>query len=39
MKAIRFAAAGVAGMAELDMPEIAPGHALVRVRAAGLCHT
>lgn len=39
MKAIRFAAAGVAGMAELDMPQIAPGHALVRVRAAGLCHT
>lgn len=39
MKAIRFAAAGVAGMAELDVPEIAPGHALVRVRAAGLCHT
>lgn len=39
MKAIRFTAAGVAGLAELDMPKIAPGHALVRVRAAGLCHT
>lgn len=39
MKAIRFAAAGVAGMAELDTPRIRPGHALVRVRAAGLCHT
>lgn len=39
MKAIRFTAAGIAGMAELDMPEIKPGHALVRVRAAGLCHT
>ena len=39
MKAIRFTAAGVAGMAELEMPTIKPGHALVRVRAAGLCHT
>jgi threonine dehydrogenase-like Zn-dependent dehydrogenase len=39
MKAIRFAAKGVAGMAELVMPRIKPGHALVRVRAAGLCHT
>lgn len=39
MKAIRFTAAGVAGMAELDLPRIKPGHALVRVRAAGLCHT
>lgn len=39
MKAIRFAAKGVAGMAELEMPRIKPGHALVRVRAAGLCHT
>lgn len=39
MKAIRFTAAGVAGMAELDLPRVKPGHALVRVRAAGLCHT
>ncbi|MBN9218998.1 MAG: zinc-dependent alcohol dehydrogenase family protein [Mesorhizobium sp.] len=39
MKAVRFAAAGVAGMADLDLPGIRPGHALVRVRAAGLCHT
>lgn len=39
MKAIRFTAAGVAGMAELDLPKIKPGHVLVRVRAAGLCHT
>lgn len=39
MKAVRFAAAGVAGMADLDPPGIRPGHALVRVRAAGLCHT
>ncbi|QKD04346.1 alcohol dehydrogenase catalytic domain-containing protein [Mesorhizobium loti] len=39
MKAIRFAAAGVAGMADLEMPGIKAGHALVRVRAAGLCHT
>ena len=39
MKAVRFAAAGVAGMAELDTPKVKPGHALVRVRAAGLCHT
>ncbi|MER9139564.1 zinc-dependent alcohol dehydrogenase family protein [Mesorhizobium sp. M0830] len=39
MKAIRFTAAGVAGMADLDLPKVEPGHALVRVRAAGLCHT
>ena len=39
MKAVRFAAAGVAGMAELDTPKLKAGHALVRVRAAGLCHT
>ncbi|CAH2396447.1 zinc-dependent alcohol dehydrogenase family protein [Mesorhizobium escarrei] len=39
MKAIRFTAAGVAGMADLDLPKVKPGHALVRVRAAGLCHT
>ncbi|TGQ70857.1 zinc-binding dehydrogenase [Mesorhizobium sp. M00.F.Ca.ET.186.01.1.1] len=39
MKAIRFSGAGIAGMAELDLPDIAPGHALLRVRAAGLCHT
>ncbi|WP_027057333.1 alcohol dehydrogenase catalytic domain-containing protein [Mesorhizobium loti] len=39
MKAIRFAAAGVAGMADLETPGIKAGHALVRVRAAGLCHT
>ncbi|CDX40295.1 Alcohol dehydrogenase [Mesorhizobium sp. SOD10] len=39
MKAIRFAAAGDAGMAELEMPAIRPGHALLRVHAAGLCHT
>ena len=39
MKAIRFTAAGVAGMADVDLPRIKPGHALVRVRAAGLCHT
>ncbi|BCG74008.1 zinc-binding dehydrogenase [Mesorhizobium sp. 113-1-2] len=39
MKAIRFAAAGVAGMADLEMPRMKAGHALVRVRAAGLCHT
>jgi D-altritol 5-dehydrogenase len=39
MKAIRFTAAGVAGMADLELPKVKPGHALVRVRAAGLCHT
>lgn len=39
MKAVRFAAAGVAGMAELDTPRLKAGHALVKVRAAGLCHT
>ena len=39
MKAVRFAAAGVAGMAELETPKVRSGHALVRVRSAGLCHT
>lgn len=39
MKAINFSAMGVAATAELPMPTLAPGHALVRVKASGLCHT
>jgi 2-desacetyl-2-hydroxyethyl bacteriochlorophyllide A dehydrogenase len=39
MKAIHFTGLGLAGLADLGEPELAPGHALVRVRASGLCHT
>ncbi|WP_288191839.1 zinc-dependent alcohol dehydrogenase family protein [uncultured Phyllobacterium sp.] len=39
MKAIQFTGLGIAGLADLDEPELAPGHALVRVMASGLCHT
>jgi len=39
MQAIQFVAKGVAAPANLPLPEIPPGHALVRVKAAGLCHT
>lgn len=39
MKAIRFTGLGIAGLADLEEPELAPGHALVRVMASGLCHT
>ncbi|MBP1860102.1 zinc-dependent alcohol dehydrogenase family protein [Rhizobium herbae] len=39
MQAIQFVAKGVAAPADLPLPEIPPGHALVRVKAAGLCHT
>ncbi|QND51301.1 zinc-dependent alcohol dehydrogenase family protein [Phyllobacterium sp. 628] len=39
MKAIHFTGLGIAGMADLNEPELAPGHALVRVMASGLCHT
>ncbi|MDP1092314.1 alcohol dehydrogenase catalytic domain-containing protein, partial [Klebsiella pneumoniae] len=36
---IQFTGLGIAGLADLDEPELAPGHALVRVMASGLCHT
>ena len=39
MKAISFKEKGVAGLADVAMPDLPPGHALVRVKAAGLCHT
>ncbi|OBZ95020.1 zinc-binding dehydrogenase [Pararhizobium polonicum] len=39
MQAIQFTAKGVAASADLPLPEIPPGHALVRVKASGLCHT
>jgi threonine dehydrogenase-like Zn-dependent dehydrogenase len=39
MEAINFTAMGVASTAELPIPELAPGHALVRIKASGLCHT
>ncbi len=39
MQAIQYAARGEAGLARLPAPELAPGQALLRVRAAGLCHT
>lgn len=39
MEAICYTEKGVAVTQALPMPELRPGHALVRVRAAGLCHT
>ncbi|MBN9046068.1 MAG: zinc-dependent alcohol dehydrogenase family protein [Rhizobiales bacterium] len=39
MKAIYFTSSGVAELADLPDPELKPGHALIEVRAAGLCHT
>jgi D-altritol 5-dehydrogenase len=39
MQAIQFRGKGEAVRADLPVPPLAPGHALVRVRAAGLCHT
>jgi threonine dehydrogenase-like Zn-dependent dehydrogenase len=39
MKAISFTKKGVAGLADIPSPALAPGHALIRVKAAGLCHT
>lgn len=39
MKAISFTDKGVAGLADMPLPTLAPGHALIRVKAAGLCHT
>lgn len=39
LEAINYTSMGVAAIAELPMPELEPGHALVRVKASGLCHT
>ncbi len=39
MKAIRFTGKGEAALAELDLGDLPAGHALVKVKAAGLCHT
>jgi threonine dehydrogenase-like Zn-dependent dehydrogenase len=39
MKAICFTEKGVAGLADMPLPALAPGHALIRVKAGGLCHT
>ncbi len=39
MQAIHYPALGIAEVTEIPVPDLMPGHALVRVRAAGLCHT
>jgi threonine dehydrogenase-like Zn-dependent dehydrogenase len=39
MKAIRFTGKGEASLAELALDDLPAGHALIRVKAAGLCHT
>lgn len=39
MKAIYFTGHGVAELAQLPDPELKPGHALIDVKASGLCHT
>ncbi len=39
MKAIRFTGKGEASLAELDLGDLPAGHALIRVKASGLCHT
>lgn len=39
MQAICFTEKGVATSGDVPRPELVPGHVLVRVRAAGLCHT
>ncbi|PZM14531.1 zinc-dependent alcohol dehydrogenase family protein [Rhizobium tubonense] len=39
MQAICFTEKGVATCEDVPRPELVPGHVLVRVRAAGLCHT
>jgi len=39
MQAIQFKSRGVAEIAEIPVADVPPGHALVRVRASGLCHT
>lgn len=39
MKAIYFTGHGEAGLTDLPEPALRPGHALIDVRASGLCHT
>jgi len=39
MKAIYFTGHGIAELAQLPDPELKPGHALIEVKASGLCHT
>ena len=39
MRAIQFVSAGTARVTNIAAPAILPGHVLVRVKAAGLCHT
>ena len=39
MKAIYFTGHGEADMADLPEPALLPGHALIDVKASGLCHT
>ncbi|MDX3975156.1 zinc-dependent alcohol dehydrogenase family protein [Shinella sp.] len=39
MKAIRFTGKGEASLAELALGDLPAGHALIRVKASGLCHT
>ncbi len=39
MKGIYFTGHGVAELAELPDPKLKPGHALIDVKASGLCHT
>ncbi|MGQ3254114.1 MAG: D-altritol 5-dehydrogenase, partial [Agrobacterium sp.] len=39
MHAIQFVEKGQAVLAELPVADLPPGHALVRVKASGLCHT
>lgn len=39
MKAIQFTAKGEARLADLGVGDVPAGHALVKVKAAGLCHT
>jgi 2-desacetyl-2-hydroxyethyl bacteriochlorophyllide A dehydrogenase len=39
MKAIYFTGHGEAGMVDLPEPALQPGHALIDVKASGLCHT
>ncbi|WP_337269088.1 zinc-dependent alcohol dehydrogenase family protein [Oryzifoliimicrobium ureilyticus] len=39
MQAIVFSEKGTATVEKIDMPELRPGHALIRIKASGLCHT
>lgn len=39
MKAIYFTGHGIAALAQRPDPELKPGHALIEVKASGLCHT